>query len=130
MTTPTFPFGLQPVYFTDVNGKPLANANVYIYYTGTLNAAPTYSDANATANNTNPLRLDGSGRGFIWGNTQIAYDIVWQDANTGLNVTTQNYGIGSGLLNGAVMTTGDQTIAGIKVFVTGAGFGLGSTAEY
>jgi hypothetical protein len=130
MTTPTFPFGFQPVYFTDANGFPSANANVYIYYTGTLNSAPTWSDADATAANPNPLQVDGSGHAFIWGNTEIAYDVVVQDANTGANLTTVNYGIGSGLLNGAVMITGDQTITGLKIFSGGAGFGTGNTFEY
>jgi len=95
MTTPTF----HLAYSQSTSRMSMVTSgqcHVYIYYTGTWNALLPIQMQTRRHNNTNPLRLDGVWSRLIWVILRLP-TISLQDANTGLNVTTQNYGIGSGL---------------------------------
>jgi len=46
----------------DNNGKPLSGGKLYFYETGTTTAKNTFSDAEETIANTNPVILDAAGR--------------------------------------------------------------------
>src|SRR6266702_1548922 len=65
MTISTFPLNPQPFQFFDNDGKPLANGQIFTYFAGTQNAAPTYQDSDGNASNPNPIVLDGSRLSFI-----------------------------------------------------------------
>src|SRR5258706_16266241 len=54
-----YPKGYQ---FFDANGVPLALGKLFYYGAGTTAAQDTYANSAATAANTNPIVLDGSGR--------------------------------------------------------------------
>jgi len=53
--------------FFDANGNPLAMGTVAHYVPGTTTPKDTYADQANTVLNTNPVRLDASGRAVIWG---------------------------------------------------------------
>lgn len=74
--------------FFDNNGVPLASGYVYTYLAGTSTPATTYSDANGYFPNSNPVRLDSSGRCSIWLGG-LTYKIVVQNAS-GVNIFTQD----------------------------------------
>lgn len=59
------PNGMQ--YFTDNNGLPLSAGCVYFYIPGTNAAKDTYTTADQTTANTNPVQLDAAGRAIIYG---------------------------------------------------------------
>lgn len=61
--------------------KVLAGGNLYFYDTGTSNPRPTYADPDLSAENTNPVILDASGRpnADIW--MDGVYRVVLKDAN-------------------------------------------------
>lgn len=66
---PTIPGELCPWIdrqFTDDDGNPLVGGLVYSYVTGTTTPKPTYADATLETENTNPLELDGTGRGTMF----------------------------------------------------------------
>ena len=47
-------------------GAPLVGGKVYTYITGTSTPTNTYSDADLSVPNANPIILDGSGRAIIY----------------------------------------------------------------
>lgn len=60
---------LSPVakqQFFGQNGSPLASGCIGTFITGTSTPLPTYTDSTGTAQNTNPIILDGGGFGNIW----------------------------------------------------------------
>lgn len=69
-----------PQFFT-VDGKVLAGGNLYFTDTGTSNPRPTYADPDLSAENTNPVILDASGRpnADIW--MDGIYRVVLKDAS-------------------------------------------------
>jgi microcystin-dependent protein len=64
----------------DNDGEPLAGGKVYTYAAGTITNKVTYTDADETAQNTNPITLDASGRANIWLD-EGAYKFVITDSN-------------------------------------------------
>lgn len=64
----------------DNDGEPLAGGKVYTYAAGTITNKVTYTDADETAQNTNPIILDASGRANIWLD-EGAYKFVITDSN-------------------------------------------------
>jgi len=68
-----------PQFFT-FDGKVLAGGNLYFYDTGTSALRPTYADPGLSAENTNPVILDASGRANadIW--MDGVYRVVLKDA--------------------------------------------------
>lgn len=64
MTATTIPF-VKPQYF-DNNGDPAAGYKLYTYAAGTTTKQPTYSDADLSAANANPIVLDAAGRATIY----------------------------------------------------------------
>ncbi|GAA0260668.1 hypothetical protein [Rhodanobacter caeni] len=69
-----------PQFFT-VDGKVLAGGNLYFTDTGTSNPRPTYADPGLSAENTNPVILDASGRANadIW--MDGVYRVVLKDSS-------------------------------------------------
>lgn len=69
-----------PQFFT-VDGKVLAGGNLYFTDTGTSSPRPTYADPDLSAENTNPVILDASGRANadIW--MDGVYRVVLKDAS-------------------------------------------------
>lgn len=59
------PNGMQ--YFTDNNGLPLSAGCVYFYVPGSTTPKDTYTAADQTTANTNPVQLDAAGRAVIYG---------------------------------------------------------------
>ena len=76
-TQSQIPPGMQQ--FSDGNGAPYAGGRVYFYVPGTTTPKGTFLDPNGVTPNTNPVVLDGNGRGIIWGSG--LYREVLQDAN-------------------------------------------------
>ena len=52
--------------FYDSNGDPANGAQLFVYAAGTTTKVNTWSDATATALNSNPIVLDAAGRCEIW----------------------------------------------------------------
>ena len=80
--------------FVDANGQPLAYGSVQFYVPGTTTPKNTWSNSAQTALNTNPVKLDGSGRAIIYGSgvyRQVVSDVngvlIWdqQTADTSAN---------------------------------------------
>jgi len=59
------PPGMQ--VFLDNNGLPLSSACVYFYIPNTTSPKDTYTSADQTTPNTNPVQLDAAGRAVIYG---------------------------------------------------------------
>lgn len=60
------PLCLAIKQFFDDNGDPLSGGKLYSYIAGTTTPLATYSDADGTTPNTNPVVLDGAGRATIY----------------------------------------------------------------
>lgn len=84
----------QPQYFSDL-GLPLSEGNLYFYTTGTSSPLNTYSDAELTIPNPNPVPLDASGRPendiFLNG----VYKVVLLDMDDNLIWEKDPVGLGS-----------------------------------
>lgn len=74
--------------FFDNNGLPLSSGFVYTYLAGTTTPATTYSNAAGSVTNTNPIRLDASGRCSIWLGG-LTYKIIVQNS-AGVTIYTQD----------------------------------------
>ena len=64
----------------DNNGEPLAGGKVYTYEAGTTTNKRTFTDADETAENANPVILDSAGRADIWLD-EGSYKFVIKDSN-------------------------------------------------
>lgn len=64
--------------FTDGSGMPLVGGKLYTYDAGTSTPRPTYSDAAATTQNTNPVVLDARGEATVF--WKGAYKVVLKDS--------------------------------------------------
>lgn len=77
--------GLTPVWqqtqFFDNNGYPLSNGMIWTYNSGQDETVTTWTDKTGTVTNTNPIRLDSSGRiqTEIWIRLGNFYGFVLQD---------------------------------------------------
>jgi hypothetical protein len=71
---------LQPAEFQaiDANGHPLSGGTLATYVPNTSTPKPTYQDEGLSAQNTNPVVLDSSGRAILWGDG--LYRCVLRDA--------------------------------------------------
>jgi hypothetical protein len=74
----------------DNYGEPLAGGKVYTYAAGTTTDKVTYTDADETAQNTNPIILDSAGRANIWLD-EGAYKFVITDSNDVVIRTVDNF---------------------------------------
>lgn len=73
---------LAPFLFSqwfDDNGTPLNGGKMYFYEADTLTPQDTYSDADGTSPNTNPVTLDSAGRANIFLD-DAKYDVVLKDS--------------------------------------------------
>lgn len=70
----------------DINGVPLAGAQLHFYLTGTATEEDTFQDVNLTIPNVNPVIADANGRfGDIWLSPSVAYKAQLFSAATPLN---------------------------------------------
>jgi hypothetical protein len=71
---------LQPAEFQaiDADGHPMAGGTLATYVPGTTTPKATYQNEALTAQNTNPVVLDSSGRAILWGDG--LYRTVLRDA--------------------------------------------------
>jgi hypothetical protein len=103
--------------FLDKNGAPLANGKVYYYSPYTSALKNTYQDQGQTILNSNPIQLDSSGYGIIWGQGMYRELIKDQYGNTiSDSITSSNDDAG------AVIWGGHSTGAGNAQVVSAAGF--------
>ena len=62
--------------FNDNNGSILTNGKVYVYYSGRAALAPTWSSADGSHINSNPITLDNNGRAVAFADDQYTYTCV------------------------------------------------------
>jgi hypothetical protein len=105
--------------FFDASGTPLVGGKVFTYAAGTTTPLATYTDASATAPNTNPVILDSRGECNLWFATATSYKVVLKNATDELQWTVDNiatYGtIASQNANNVAITGG--TITGVTLTV-------------
>lgn len=117
--------------FFAADGTPLVGGKVYTYAAGTTTPLATFTNANATTPNTNPVILDARGECNLWFATATSYKVVLKDADDNLIWTVDNvstYGtIASQNFNNVNITGG--AISGITATfdVTGDLFGNADT---
>jgi len=58
-------FNSPVIYYTDINGDPLAGGKLYFYENETTTPKETYADVDLTIPNPHPIYLDGAGRLFV-----------------------------------------------------------------
>ena len=63
------------------SGAPAAGFKLYTYAAGTTMKQATWTDSTQSVQNANPLVLDSSGGGYVWGDPTIPYKFVWSLAN-------------------------------------------------
>jgi hypothetical protein len=63
------------------SGAPAAGYLLFTYIAGTSTKQATWTDSTQTVQNANPLVLDSSGGGYVWGDPTLAYKFVWAPAN-------------------------------------------------
>ena len=101
--------------FADGNGVPYAGGTIGTFVPGTSTAKSTWSDAEQTALNTNPIVLDSAGRCTMYGTG--AYRLILKDADGNLIWDQETSNIDtSGLVtmaqvNAAVQTETDRATA-------------------
>jgi hypothetical protein len=94
---------LTPVVFFQVfdnNGDPLSNGTIESYEAGTTTPKDTFTDADETATNTNPIVLDASGRASIWLG-EGAYKFILKDSTGAIIETVDDFAADSA---GAIVT--------------------------
>ena len=103
--------------FFDASGTPLVGGKVFTYAAGTTTPQATYTDASATAPNTNPVILDSRGECNLWFATATSYKVVLKNATDELQWTVDNiatYGtIASQNANNVAITGG--TVTGVTI---------------
>jgi microcystin-dependent protein len=99
------PNGVQQ--FSDKNGNPLVQGQVYTYYAGTSTPKITWIDPNEITPNTNPIILNVAGQAIIYG--QGTYTETVYDRNGNLMWTALTSPSGSG---GGGAATGDGDLVG------------------
>ena len=100
--------------FFDNSGNPLNAGKVYTYLTGTSTLSSSYSDSGITSANANPLVLASTGRGKLWLDPAINYDVV---IKTSADVTLDTVTNVSG--DGRIASTFTASLSGCTASVTG-----------
>lgn len=72
----------------DHNGNPLSGGKIYTYAAGTLTPKASYVDSSESAENTNPIILDGAGRASIF--ISGSYKFIVTDAGDTTLYTADN----------------------------------------
>lgn len=63
------------------SGAPASGYLLFTYIAGTSTKQATWTDSTQTVQNANPLILDSSGGGYVWGDPTLAFKFVWAPAN-------------------------------------------------
>jgi len=76
---------ISPPMFTQFlnpnnSGAPAAGFKLFTYIAGTSTKQATWTDSTQSVQNANPLVLDASGGGYVWGDPTLAYKFVWAPA--------------------------------------------------
>jgi hypothetical protein len=106
-------------YFMDANGKPLANGKVFMYTPSTTTAKTTWTSADKSVPQANPIPLGISGKPAspIYGDGSYRQKVVDQFNNTIWDFTTASTGGSGG--GGGTPTVGDGNIVGTVLPWTG-----------
>lgn len=133
-TTSVYPIPFEKPQYFDGNGAPASNGRIFTYHAGSTQAAITWatSAGDSSAENTNPIALDGSGRPpeGIYLDETTSYRFDCFDENGNLLWTRDDIVSPFASSSGAVLTTTDQDVSGVKAFHDTIGFGQGETSEY
>lgn len=78
-------------FFDTASGAPLVGGKLYSYAAGTSALLATYSDAEGTATNTNPIILNARGEADVW-LADAGYKFVLKDADDNLIWESDNHG--------------------------------------
>lgn len=79
-----------------VNGEPLAFGKMYTYEAGTSTPLATFTDADETGANPNPVELDASGWADVFWSENILYRVVVEDSVGNVLYTVDDFGGSSG----------------------------------
>lgn len=106
-------------YFMDANGKPLANGKVFMYVPSTTTAKTTWTTADKSVAQANPIPLGIAGKPAspIYGDGTYRQKVVDQFNNTIWDFTTASTGGSGG--GGSTPTVGDGLIVGSVLTWTG-----------
>jgi len=94
------------IQIQDVNGIPLTDGKIYVYYANTSNLAETYSNYEGTLN-TNPIVLDTLGHTTVIAENTYTYDIAIKDKNDNLLFSVEDVAVGS---EGGIAPTGNVVV--------------------
>ena len=93
-------------FSVDTAGVPRAGAQLFFYQTGTNTPQATYSDANLTVPNTNPIIADEAGQfGSIFLLSTPSYKVVLEDINGNVVWSQDPVGFASFVSNGVPIGT-------------------------
>lgn len=107
---------IAPQFFDD-SGAPLNAGKVYTYLTGTSTLSSSYSDSGITSANANPLVLGADGRGNVYLDPDINYDVV---VKTSADVTIDTITNVSG--DGRISGSFTISLSGCTASITGTAY--------
>lgn len=133
----TVPVGHPRLIQHDINGKPAVGWKLHVYEVGTLDNKTSYSDADLTVANTNPIILDSLGMAQVYYNGRArlimkdSADVTkWEEPDVSVSPDDPAEWIGSqdaSFTSGTSFTVlADQTAilhVNRRMRVTGSGFG-------
>lgn len=106
--------------FLDQNGDPLVGGFVFFYVPNTLTKKNTWQNVGQTILNSNPIVLDGAGRGTMWGTGVYRQILTDKDGNLiwDKNTTVPASG-GSGAFVPTTITFSDSpyTVKGSDIYI-------------
>lgn len=122
------PVALSPVaaqQFLSSTGVPLASGCIYTSITGTSTPLATFTDGTGTAQNTNPVILDGGGFGNLWLSNSAYRFAIWSYGSGAVGANC-----GNGVLQRTVDNVSAYTVINQaqNIFLLGAASDPGGSA--
>lgn len=122
------PVALSPVpaqQFLSSTGVPLASGCIYTSITGTSTPLATFTDGTGTAQNTNPVILDGGGFGNLWLSNSAYRFAIWSYGSGAVGANC-----GNGVLQRTVDNVSAYTVINQaqNIFLLGASSDPGGSA--
>lgn len=122
------PVALSPVaaqQFLSSTGVPLASGCIYTSITGTSTPLATFTDGTGTAQNTNPVILDGGGFGNLWLSNSAYRFAIWSYGSGAVGANCGNGVLQRTVDNVSAYTTINQAQ---NIFLLGASSDPGGSA--
>lgn len=122
------PVALSPVaaqQFFSSTGVPLASGCIYTSITGTSTPLATFTDGTGTAQNTNPVVLDGGGFGNLWLSNSAYRFAIWSYGSGAVGANCGNGVLQRTVDNVSAYTTINQAQ---NIFLLGASSDPGGSA--